>query len=118
MNQYNSCCWLVLFLVGKVAARAFSTNSTNISNSTFISAEVLDAMTLTTISWTLQGYVVVYFDKFATDALRFARGENATLRYSSVRVCTAVPVVPVLFADRMSNKKAHIAPQCPPFPRG
>lgn len=80
MNQYCSSCWLVLFLVGKVAARAFSTNNTITSSSDFISVETLDAMTLTTISWTLQGYVAVYFDRLATDALRFAPAENSTYR--------------------------------------
>lgn len=76
----SSGCWLLLFLVGKVAARAFSTDRPVISNSTFISVEASDAMTLTTISWTLQGHVAVYFDRIATDVLRFATADNVTLR--------------------------------------
>eukprot|EP00752_Nemacystus_decipiens_P001785 g1725.t1 len=86
-------CWLVLSLAGKVAARAFSTNSAIISNGTFISVEALDAVTLTTISWTLQGYVAVYFDRLGTDALRFAPAENATHSSSSTSIASSwIPV--------------------------
>lgn len=90
MMSRSSRCWLVLFfLVGNVAGKVFSANSTSISSSTHISVEALDAMALTTISWTLQGRVVVYFDMHATDALRFAP-ENETLsRYGATAVCRA-----------------------------
>lgn len=79
MSGYMCCLVVVFFLVGKVAGRAFTTNTTSISNGTFIGVEALDAVTLTTISWTLQGRIVVYFDRLATDVLRFASAENETL---------------------------------------
>lgn len=85
MNRYSICCLTLLFLVGEVAGRAFSTDSAIISNSTYIGVKASDAMTLTEISWNLQGYVVVYFDRLATDVLRFTSGEDETLRYGRRR---------------------------------
>lgn len=76
MRYSGKCCGclvVVLVAVGEVevAARPFSTNSTVISNSTHIGVEASDAITLTTVSWTKQGRVAVYFDRRATNALRF-----------------------------------------------
>lgn len=112
MNRYTRySCGLVLLLlllsVGKVAGRVFATNTSITFSSTFVSVEALDAMTLTTISWTRQGHVAVYFDRLATDSLRFSTAENETaLRYAGLR--QKVPVVPAYCcADRISlNKKS------------
>lgn len=73
---------LVLFvvLVGYTDGIPFSIENAQRSNSTYMSVEAWDAVTLTVISWTLQGRVFVFFDGIATDVLRFGAG-NQSLRW-------------------------------------
>ncbi|CAN0248420.1 unnamed protein product, partial [Scytosiphon promiscuus] len=52
------------------------------SNSTYISVQAWDAVTLTEIAWTLEGRIMVFFDGLATDVLRFGT-ENETYSSSS-----------------------------------
>lgn len=78
------CDGLVLLAVIALSARAegapFSTEQEQTSNNTYMSVEVLDAVTLTNISWNTHGRIVVYFDELSTDVLRFGPENNTTSR--------------------------------------
>ncbi|CAM9434117.1 unnamed protein product, partial [Ectocarpus fasciculatus] len=73
---------LFVVLVRYTDGIPFSTENAQRSNSTYMSVDAWDALTLTVISWTLQGRVFVFFDGVATDVLRFGAG-NESLSSSS-----------------------------------
>lgn len=73
--------WFVALVALALASRArgvaFSTDGMQTSNSTYISVKAWDAVTLTEITWSLEGRIIVFFDGLATDVLRFGT-ENET----------------------------------------
>lgn len=68
---------------------AVTSSAATIYNSTFISVEAWHAESLTNISWSLRGIgsagtrdrVVVFWDSWRTDLLRFGSSVNRTTRY-------------------------------------
>lgn len=102
------CVGLVLLpffaLLAGVEGTPFSTEQEQTSNSTYLSVKALDAVTLTNISWSIQGRILVYFDERSTGVLRFGLENDTVSRYCwgslALRVLKSAVHVDVTDAER------------------